>query len=212
MPKANHHYLATGFLGLLVWIAVLGSIGLIAGNLIGSIVVPNHDFVADTVSDLAAGRYEIIQDVALYGFAASLFALALAAAHIHNGFSRWSILTVILVLLAVCVVIIGARNEYGDGDNAGVVIHIYIVYALGFLFAVAFGIMALDGGRIADYLPRLSWGCLILWLIGAPVFFFLPTAWDGLWERGLGVICVVWTIGVALGLRGFANKHAQDTR
>ncbi|NNK15667.1 MAG: DUF998 domain-containing protein, partial [Sulfitobacter sp.] len=136
----------------LVWLTIIGSIGLIGGNIVGSIVVPNHDFVADTVSDLAAGRYEIIQDVSLYGFAVALIALGLASSHVHNGVTRWSLLTFALVLLALCVVIIGARNEYGDGDNEGIVIHIHIVYALGILFTAVFALMALEGGRIAGFL------------------------------------------------------------
>ncbi len=212
MPNANHQYLAPGFMRTLIWITVLGAIGLIGGNIVGSIVVPGHDFVADTVSDLAAGRYEIIQDVSLYGFAASLTALSLACAHLHNGVTRWSLLTFALILLALCVVIIGARNEYGDGDNEGIVVHIYIVYALGALFAAVFLLMALEGGRIAAFMPALSWGCLVLWGLGAPIFFLLPTEWDGLWERGLGVITVVWALGYANALHLFARAHRDETR
>lgn len=196
----------------LVWLTILGAIGLVGGNIAGSIVVPNHDFVADTVSDLAAGRYEIIQDVSLYGFAISLISLGLASAHVHNGITRWSIMTFGLVLLALCVVIIGARNEYGDGDNDGIVIHIYIVYALGILFTAVFALMALEGGRIAGYLRTVSWWCLALWIVGAPIFFIMPTGWDGLWERGLGVICVVWAIVYAVALRQFARDHRGETR
>ena len=201
MSDAAPEYLAPGFIGLMVWIAILGSISLILGNLVGSVVVPGHDFVADTVSDLAAGKYEIIQDVALYGFAAALMALALVATIFHNGDRRWSILIFALALLSACVIIIGARNEYGDNDSEGFVIHIYVVYVLGVLFATTFLITGLSGARFAPFLQPLSWGCLALWAVGAPIFFFLPTEWDGLWERGLGVICVTWTIGFAWALR-----------
>ena len=212
MTQANHQYLAPGFMHTLVWLTIIGSIGLVGGNILGSMVVPNHDFVADTVSDLAAGRYEIIQDVSLYGFAISLFALGLASSHVHNGVTRWSLLTFALVLLALCVVIIGARNEYGDGDNEGIVIHIYIVYALGILFTAVFALMALEGKRIAGFLSTVSWVCLALWSIAAPIFFILPTEWDGLWERGLGVIAVVWAIAYAMALRQFAHENRDDTR
>ncbi len=212
MPNQDHQYLAPGFLRVLAWVAILGAVGLIGGNIAGSIVVPGHDFVADTVSDLAAGKYEIIQDVALYGFAATLLALSLAASHLHDGKRRWSLLTLALALLAVTVVIIGARNEYGDNDNEGVVIHIYLVYALGFLFAGVFLIGELEGSRIAAFVPPVSWVCLVLWTIGAPVFFFLPTGMDGLWERGLGVICVVWCVTFAWALRHFCQGNGQPTR
>ena len=212
MPKADHQYLAPGFLRTLVWLTVIGSVGLVGGNIIGSIVVPGHDFVADTVSDLAAGRYEIIQDVSLYGFAMALLALGLASAHLHNGVTGWSALTICLVVLAVCVVVIGARNEYGDGDSEGVVIHIYVVYFLGALFAAVFALMGWHGARIAAFLKPLSWGCLVLWGVGAPIFFLLPTEWDGLWERGLGVITVVWALGYAIALHRFARQNRDEAR
>ena len=212
MPENQHQYLAPGFLSTMMWLTILGSIGLVGGNIVGSIVVPGHDFIADTVSDLAAGRYEIIQDVSLYGFAASLMALSLAAAHLHNGVSRWSWLTLCLAILAVCVVIIGARNEYGDGDNEGVVIHIYVVYALGILFTAVFALSALEGGRISSFLRPVSIACLIAWGIGAPIFFILPTEWDGLWERGLGVISVIWAVAFAIALGRFAKRNRDQAR
>ena len=207
METAEHQYLAPGFTRSLSWLAILGAIGLVVGNIVGSIVVPNHDFVADTVSDLAAGRYEIIQDVSLYGFAIALVALGLASAHLHNGAPQWSFLTFCLVVLALCVVIIGARNEYGDGDSDGVVIHIYVVYALGILFAAVFALMGMQGGRVAEFLVPLSFVCLAIWAIAAPIFFILPTEWDGIWERGLGVVTVAWTIGYGLALRRFALRN-----
>ncbi|KIN62090.1 putative membrane protein [Sulfitobacter noctilucicola] len=212
MPHDDHQYPAPGFIAILWWLAILGAVGLIGGNIAGSIIVPGHDFMADTVSDLAAGRYEIIQDISLYGFAVSLFALALAAAYIHDGSGRWSILVFSLALLAALVIIIGARNEYGDNDSDGVVIHIYLVYALGALFAVAFGISALEGNRVAPWFGTLSLFSLIIWAVGAPVFFIMPTAYDGVWERGLGVITIIWTIAFALGLRRYSRVRRADTR
>ncbi|MFZ5965247.1 DUF998 domain-containing protein [Thalassococcus sp. BH17M4-6] len=171
-------------------IAILGAIALIAGNVVGSILVPGHDWVADTVSDLAAGRYEIIQDVTLYCYAGSLLALAIAAAHAHPGKRAWNFVILGLALLALCVTIIAVRNEYGDGDNEGVVIHIYVVYAMGVLFTAVFALAGLVGQHLG--LTRVSWVCAALWGIGAPVFFLLPTAYDGAFERFLGVVTTVW--------------------
>lgn len=186
--------LAPAFLSSLGWIALLGSAALLIGNVVGSIVVPDHDWIADTVSDLAAGRFEIIQDVALYGYAGALLALALGTAHVHDGAFRWTALTFILVLLALCVVIIGARNEYGDGDSEGLVIHIYIVYVMGALFAGCFILMGLVGDQLSGRLRIVSWCVAVLWCVGAPIFFLMPTGYDGLWERGLGVVSLVWVV------------------
>lgn len=176
------------------WVAIAGAVELVLGNVIGSMVVPGHDWIADTVSDLAAGKYEIIQDVTLYGFAGSLIACAIAAAHLHLDGTRWNIGIACLALLAICVVVIGARNEYGDNDNEGIVIHIYVVYILGALFALLFLSMARGLSGVAKRYGAISYGCAALWIIGAPVFFFMPTEYDGAYERGLGVIAVVWVV------------------
>lgn len=39
-------------------------------------------------------------------------------------------------MLGLLVFLVGTRNEYGDSDNEGMVIHIYSIYALGILMAV----------------------------------------------------------------------------
>ncbi|MDF1727229.1 MAG: DUF998 domain-containing protein [Sulfitobacter sp.] len=200
MPTSDRPVIASGFLRLMAVIAALGTAALLIGNIVGSIVVPDHDWISDTVSDLAAGRYEIIQDVALYGYAATLLALGLAAAHLHTGAANWGWMSVILVVLAAAVIVIGARNEYGDGDNGGVVIHIYVVYLLGALFAGIFALMAVEGGRFDFPMQQVSWVCLVFWAIGAPVFFVMPTKYDGAWERGLGVVTMVWCLAFALAL------------
>jgi hypothetical protein len=196
---------APKFLRILALVAIGGCIGLMLGNIVGSIVVPGHDWIADTVSDLAAGRYEIIQDFALYTFAATLLALGLASAHLHDGEGRWTGLTLSLVALAAIVTIIAARNEYGDRDSDGVEIHIYLVYLLGALFAAVFALMAMEGKRIGRGLTVVSWICLGLWAIGAPIFFILPTDWDGAWERGLGIIALVWSAVYANALLRLAK-------
>lgn len=195
------------FISVHVWVAVIGALALVAGNIIGSIIVPGHDWIADTVSDLAAGKYEIIQDVTLYAFAGTLIALSLGASHLHDGSRAWSFLVYALVLLALCVTIIAARNEYGDGDNDGIVVHIYIVYALGALFITVFGILGFRGQRFGRGVILTSRVSAIIWIVGTPVFFNLPTSVDGAFERFLGVVAVIWCIVFALAMRNWSYRR-----
>ncbi len=191
-------------LHLSAWIAYAGCVALVLGNVIGSIVVPGHDPVADTVSALAAGPYEIIQDIALYGFAAGLLALALGAANAHPGGWPWTAAVFGWALLAGLVVVIAARNEYGDGDSEGIVLHIYFVIGLGLLFALV-PLAMWPGLRGSDRMLRGAlYGAAGLWAIGAPIFFLLPTGFDGLWERGLGVLAIVMVVATARWLQRLA--------
>lgn len=179
---------------------LVGSIALVGANIWGSIVVPDHDWIADTVSDLGAGRYEYIQDIGLYGYAFGLTAISLALAHLHSDHTAWNIGLASLSFCAIFIVIIGARNEYGDGDNEGVVVHIYLVYAMGALFAATFFGFAEGLDRIRPRYRAISYICGALWSVGAVIFFLMPTEWDGIWERGLGVITVIWVLSVSRAL------------
>lgn len=185
-------------LGVCGWIGILGAIASIAANVAGTIMVPNHDWIADTISDLAAGRYENIQDVGLYSYAASLIACAIGAANAHPGTNRWTLGIVALAVMAALVVVIGARNEYGDGDwPATWGIHMGLVFALSFAFLLTSVVMARGLGRFGAGYRRLSQVVAVLFAVSAPAFFLAPTGYDGLIERVVGVITIVWVCAFA---------------
>ena len=178
-------------------IGIIGCLIFVGAVIVGDVVVPNHDFVADTISDLGAGQYEAIADAGIYAFSAALIACAMGASHAHLGGDRWSWAVGGLAFLGLIVFLVGARNEYGDGDDEGVVIHVYLVYALGLLFAVVPWAMSRGAGIMGrGWKIAFRW-CAILWALAAPVFFVLPTGIDGLYERGLMLIAVVFTVILA---------------
>lgn len=180
----------------LSWYAVVGCIIFAISILIADFVVPNHDWIADTISDLGAGKYEFIVDIGIYAFSASLISVALLTAHVHLGGWPWSIGIIGFALLGLIVFLVGARNEYGDSDDEGVVIHIYLVYAIGFLMTVLPLAMASGAQRVRSSFRPVLIGIAILWTLSAPLFFFLPDNIDGIYERYLGLIAMafVWTM------------------
>ncbi|UWQ20668.1 DUF998 domain-containing protein [Jannaschia sp. W003] len=189
-----------GFLRGLAWLAIAGCAIFTAALLIGDVVVPDHDWIADTISDLGAGEYEWIADIGIYGFSLGLIALAAAASHAHLGGKGWTLGVYGLLVTGLIVFLVGARNEYGDADQDGTVIHIYLVYALGVTFAVMPWAMSEGAARMGD---RYGWACkaaTVLWVVMAPIFFFLPTDIDGLYERVLGGVTFIFVIAVALAL------------
>ncbi|WP_108483062.1 DUF998 domain-containing protein [Oceaniglobus ichthyenteri] len=185
---------STGLLRFCALVGFLGALGLIGTILIAPLFVPDYNWIADTISDLGAGEHEIIVDIGLYTYAAALLCLSVGAAHMHPGGRGWSIGILTLLVLAALIIVVGARNEYGDNDNEGVVIHIYLVYGLGAGFAIAPFAMAQGPMR------RVFYALGALWIITAPVFFFMPDGWDGLYERGLGLIALSWSSCLALML------------
>lgn len=180
------------------WVGLIGCAGVSLGNLLGILIYERHDWVADTISDLAAGRWGWIQDAGLV-----LFAFALAACGL--GLHRWRLapgrwrLTVIaaLALLTVDVLLIALHNEYGDRDSGKFVIHSYLSYALGALVAVAMLAATRPLAAAGRNWRTFSLACGVVWVLAAPVLFLVPTGWDGLYERALGLLLVAWVAGLS---------------
>jgi hypothetical membrane protein len=178
-------------------LAVFGCVALATSILIADFVVPDHDWIADTISDLGAGRYEFIVDIGLYAFSAALIGLAVLAAHVHLGAWDWSVGIIALIIFGLLIFLIGARNEYGDNDNEGWVIHIYLVYALGIAMTVACFALARGAARASPRYRMILIATGIVWVISAPVFFLLPTDVDGIFERYLGAVSFVFILALA---------------
>jgi len=185
------------FLMGLAAIMAIGPVIFTIAILIADFVVPNHDWIADTISDLGAGKYEFIVDIGIYAYSASLIAGAVGASHAHMDDTRWSAGIYILIFTGLIVFLVGARNEYGDNDSDGMVIHSYLVYGLGAAFLLAPWLMAKGADRADGPYGRIFRGASIAWLLAAPWFFFLPTGIDGIYERGLGLITFVFTLSLA---------------
>lgn len=108
----------------------------------------------------------------------------------------------------------GARNEYGDGDNEGVVIHIYLVYMLGALFTIVPATMTSGLRRVAPWAARAMIAFGAVWVVLAPIFLTMGTRWDGLVERimGLaaaGVITVLSLIAIRNGRGCFDDPEMK---
>ena len=183
-------------------LVVLGVIMSAIALVTADFIVEGNDFVSDTISEMASGQENRwIMDLGIYGLALATLSAALGCAHIHLGHTRWSLGTGALGLMAFVIFMIGVRDEYGDGDNEGIAIHIYLVYALGVLMAAAPLLLspAATGLSHAHVVALRSFA--ILWVVAAPIFFFVPDAWDGLYERGLGVIAAAILLSIASLLR-----------
>lgn len=197
---------------LLIALGLVGIAGCVIFALsvvIGDLVVPGQSALSDTISDLGAGRYEFIVDTGIYAFSAALIACAVAAAHAHLGKHLWSYGILGLALAGLIVFLVGARNEYGDSDSDGVVIHVYLVYALGVIFAAVPWMMSYGAYRAGRGYGLTFRVVAVLWAVAAPVFFFLPTGIDGLYERGLGllVFCFVVPLSWLFLARGRSTRE-----
>jgi hypothetical membrane protein len=200
-PLPEHPHILFG----MAIIAFMGMAVFAASILIADFVVPGHDWMADTISDLGAGEYELIVDVGIYAYSASLIALAVGASHAHLGGRGWTAGIYALIVTGLIVFLVGARNEYGDGDSEGPVIHIYLVWALAIAFATVPWAMARGASAIRPIYGKICCASALIWILTAPLFFLVPDGVDGLYERFLGLITFVFVGALAMTLRGRAN-------
>jgi hypothetical membrane protein len=168
--------------------------------LVADFVVPDHDWMADTISDLGAGEWEGIVDTGIYAYALALIALAVAGAHAHLGGRGWTVGLYGLIVTGLIVFLVGARNEYGDDDQDGLVIHTQLVWALGVAFAVMPWAMSAGVGALWPRGRTICRAVTVIWVPAAPLFFFLPTSIDGVYERGLGLLTFAFAGSVAWAL------------
>jgi hypothetical protein len=196
------------------WYAIGASALFALCVLVGDMIVPGNDMMADTISAMAAGRMSWIVDTGIIAYASALAMLGLGAAAAHPGGWRWSGGMAGLVLLAMTVFLIGFRNEYGDGDRErGETYHVIFVYILGALLVLVPLALADGAGRFGRGYRRALLAVALVWALTAPWFFFMPTGYDGLYERALGVVSFAFVGTLALMLiragRGQGSRDAE---
>ena len=178
-------------------VALLGCGLVTAANLIGILVVEDHNPFSETISKLAIGKYAWIQDAGLDAYAAGLFALALGLYLTLSGGWRWRLGLGLLVILSIDVILIAEHNQYAGRPGRGAAIHIYLVYALYALFTLVSFLLAAPLKKLGDAWRKFSLAVSAAWFVLAPLFFIVPDSWDGAYERFLALFLLVWVAALA---------------
>lgn len=175
---------------------LLGCLIFVVADVAASLIVGDYSPISETISDLAAGQRSWILDTGMQLFAVSIVACAVGLYTWKLGELRWRLGSILLLLCGVDIFIIASHNAYGDGVPTGVEIHIYLVYFLGIAFGATCLLLAAGLGRVGSFWSRSSVAIAIIWFVLAPIFFFVPTAWNGAYERFLGLILLTWFVSV----------------
>ncbi len=116
-------------------LAVTGSLATAVTDLLGVALSDRIGLAADTISDMAAGEYDLLADLGLYAFVLGVLAATAGLLRWRIDRKDWKIGAALLVVYAAAVTLIAAYEAYSTGD--GPVIHIYLVYTLGVAFPLA---------------------------------------------------------------------------
>lgn len=182
---------------LLVIGGLVGLVGALAPNVLNLIAasIAEHDFVADTISDLGRGPHKWIMDLGFYLNAAGLIALALAAAHLHLGGWGWSVGILCLTLLALMTTLVGVWDDFGGRDLS---VHTALTYFLFPLYLI--GPLAMRSS-IAKISPRPATLFVIAagaWTVLSIGFKLAPNSYDGIVEKIAVLATLFWIVPLSL--------------
>lgn len=187
---------------LLILCGALGLIGPLAMTL-GIVVVqtmsPGHDWVSDTISDLARDDTAWIMDPIFYLNAAAMLALAIGAAHLHVGRWDWSLGLFALAGIALVITLLGVWDEFYSAPGVDKVsVHTRLATLLFPLFTIGPLAMARGIGRVGARHRTLFLASGLLWPITALVYFYGPAEYYGLTERIAGATTLLWVLPLGL--------------
>lgn len=178
-------------------IGVFGCFAAIATNIIGVILVDDHNPISETISSLAIEKSAWVQDIGLDFYAAGMIACGIGLYTWNLDGLRWKIGTVLLGLLGIDVILIAEHNQYAGREGVGASIHIQCVYVLAVLFAAITLLLSFGLRRVGHNWYRYSLGTAIVWTVLAPIFFFVPTSIDGAYERFISLITISWVAAMS---------------
>jgi hypothetical protein len=184
--------LVCGIVALLGNLAPILTMGIAAG-------IAEHDFVADTISDLGRGPHKWIMDTGFYMNSAAILALAIAAAHLHLGRSGWSLGIFALALLALLTTVLGLWDAFHteEHDPPGMTVHTWLTFGLVPLYLAGPILMAPGAARLHGWMRPVFYGAAALWIVFAVAFKLVPTGIDGLMEKIAVAATYAWTLPMA---------------
>lgn len=179
-------------------VGVLGAFAVALADLVGIALVEQHDPISETISELAIGRYAWVQDLGIDLLAVGVVACAAGLYLWRAGGAAWKAGVLLLFVLGIDLVLIAEHNQYaGRPGTPGAVIHIYLVYALYGIVALASLLLSFGLERAGRAWQRFGLAVFAGWTLLAPLFFVVPTAWDGAYERLMGALLVTWIAALA---------------
>ncbi|MEE4350327.1 MAG: DUF998 domain-containing protein [Pacificimonas sp.] len=180
---------------LIIGLTILAVLGDVAAIL----SVDNYSPVRDTISELAAVDGSRFEDPAILALALALFLTMVLLAVRKGGGAKWLTGLGFLLLCSIVVALMALWNAYDAPGGAmregsfALSAHRKLVWILGGAF---FGAATLLADRLkaigAPWREKASLGLAFLWLVTAPIFFFVDTGIDGAYERGLALIVIAW--------------------
>lgn len=161
--------------------------------------LPGKSLFSTTISNLAAGRHSLWQDISLIAVALACVASGLVLFYRLQSL-RAKVGAVLLSSVGATILLLAVYNEYGDNDTGGLVIHLELVGFIGIGLAITMCLLADELQRIRNWLKPASYIGAATWLVTGLIFFGVSTSIDGLVERSAAAVMLIWLSLLCYGL------------
>lgn len=175
--------------------AIVACIMSVTTDLVMAVVLDKQSLLTSTISDLAAGDFDLAQDIGL-----CLVALAIALTGLivwRAGTHNWQngVAAGLLVIAGPLIVLISLYEAYSKTDPDGPLIHYWVVGAIGFSIAIALALIAWTHGRGKPFFRWSTALAAVVFLVAGAATFGVSNDIIGLVERLAAVGLVSWLLG-----------------
>ncbi len=173
------------------------------------LLVSGQDAMTTPVSELSRQAWGVLHTVGLVLFSAAHFALAAGLSGLDRGrlwpYGRALLACSGAVLIYIAYFFSAAEAEQLRGPEAN-----DPLWIVATLTGIAMGVLQPGLSRLSRPLGLFSAFCLGIWLWLIPVILLVTDSWIGAYERIVGIVYVVWMMGMSLGLAQLAGGTKQD--
>ncbi|TXD84271.1 DUF998 domain-containing protein [Subsaximicrobium wynnwilliamsii] len=183
---------------------IAGSILALVADVVGILVVEDHNPIRQTVSQLAHGKYAYIQDIGLALFGVGIL-IAGATLYLWKSDAfkcEWG--ATLLSIMGICIVVLAEFNEFAG--TPGTTVHIVLAVFIGVLFMLCTFLIGLAFKKINKNWYYASIGMGILFLVSCSGFLVISQAYQGAYERGVIQIVLIWFCAMGYQMIKYPEK------
>ncbi|WP_051076835.1 DUF998 domain-containing protein [Henriciella marina] len=167
----------------------------VATDLIMAVFLNKQSLLTSTISDLAAGDFDLAQDIGLclVALAIALTGLNVWRTETHNW--QNGVAAGLLALAGPLIVLISLYEAYSESNPDGPLIHYWVVGAIGFSISIALALLAWTHGRDKPFFRWATALAAFIFLAAGAATFGVSNEIIGLVERLAAVSLVAWLLG-----------------
>ena len=173
------------------------------------LILSGQNAIRDPINALSRGEWGAVQTVGLVSFGVAHIALAVALRGLDSGrlwpFGRACLSASGAALFYIAYFFSTADSALLTGPSAN-----DPLWIAACLVGLAMGALQPGLSRLSARLGLFSAVCLGLWIWFVPLILLVTDAWIGAYERLVGILYVVWMIGVSSELLQLRRRDNQN--